>query len=135
MILHISSKKLFLISITSLIVISTLTFNVVYFSSYYGFVHINYLNSLFLVPFILLIVSLGMFIEQNKNKETVRAIERFGLTPKEIEVTTLMLEKKKNQEIANQLFVELSTIKTHINVIYKKVGVKNRSELFEKLTD
>ena len=58
----------------------------------------------------------------------------FNLTSKEKEVTLLILEKKKNQEIANELFVELSTIKTHINNIYKKVGVKNRKELFKELS-
>ncbi|MDW3194293.1 MAG: helix-turn-helix transcriptional regulator [Cytophagales bacterium] len=135
MTLKIENKKLFLISVTSVIVICVLTFNVVYFSTYYGFVQINYLNSLFLVPFILIVLSLGMLIEQNKSKESLRKIETFELTPKEVEVATLMLEEKKNKEIADELFVELSTIKTHINAIYKKIGVKNRNELIRKISD
>ncbi len=133
--MYLDNKKLFLLSITSVIIICVLIFNVVYFSTYYGLVQINYLNSLFLVPFILLVFSLGMFLEQNKSLEKRRVIETFGLTPKEIEVAGLILEKKKNQEIADQLFVELSTIKTHINAIYKKVGVRNRSELSQKLSN
>ncbi|WP_040282391.1 response regulator transcription factor [Psychroserpens damuponensis] len=131
--IHINNTRLFLIGLTVLIVICVLTFNVVYFSSYYGISQIDYFNSLLLVPFILLIFSFGIFIEQNKQKEKLKRIDTFNLTSKEKEVTLMILEKKKNQEIANQMFVELSTVKTHINNIYKKVEVKNRKELFEKI--
>ncbi len=131
--IRIENKKLFLIGLTVLIVICVVVFNVVYFSSYYGIVQIDYINSLLLVPFILLIFSFGIFIEQNKQKEKLKKIDTFNLTPKEKEVTQMILDKKKNQEIANAIYVELSTIKTHINNIYKKVNVKNRKELFDKL--
>lgn len=127
-----NNTRIFLIGLTILIVICVLTFNVVYFSSYYGISQIDYVNSLLLVPFILLIFSFGIFIEQNKQKEKLKKIDTFNLTSKEKEVTLMILDKKKNQEIANEMFVELSTIKTHINNIYKKVGVKNRKELFNK---
>lgn len=131
--IRIENKKLFLIGLTILIVICVLMFNVVYFSSYYGIAQIDYINSLLLVPFILLIFSFGIFIEQNKQKEKFKKIDTFNLTPKEKEVAKMILDRKKNQEIANEMFVELSTIKTHINNIYKKVGVNNRKELFGKL--
>lgn len=131
--LHIDNTKLFLIGLSVLIVICVLIFNVVYFSTYYGISQINYINSLLLVPFILLIFSFGIFIEQNKHKEKLKKIDTFNLTTKEKEVTLMILKKKKNQDIADEMFVELSTIKTHINNIYKKVGIKNRKELFEKM--
>ncbi|SIQ32726.1 response regulator transcription factor [Maribacter ulvicola] len=131
--IQIENTHLFLIGLTVLIVICVLIFNVVYFSSYYGIAQIDYINSLFLVPLILFIFSFGIFIEQNKQKERPKKIDTFNLTSKEKEVTTMILEKKKNKEIANELYVELSTIKTHINNIYKKVEVKNRKELFEKM--
>lgn len=131
--LQTTNPRLFLFGLTILIVVCVLTFNVVYFSSYYGISQIDYINSLLLVPFILLIFSFGIFIEQNNQKESSKKIDTFKLTSKEKEVTLMILEEKKNQEIANEMFVELSTIKTHINNIYKKVGVKNRKELFEKM--
>lgn len=133
MILQLGNKKLFLIGLTTVIIIAALAFNVVYFSSYYGISQINYINSLLLVPFILVVFSLGIFIEQYKHQEKLKKIDRFSLTPKEKEVAKMILEKKKNQEIADTLYVELSTIKTHINNIYKKVGVNNRKELLNKL--
>lgn len=50
------------------------------------------------------------------------------LTQKEKEILQLISQGKSNKEIASQLFVELSTIKTHINKIYSKMGVSNRKE-------
>lgn len=50
------------------------------------------------------------------------------LTQKEKEILQLISQGKSNKEIASQLFVELSTVKTHINKIYSKMGVSNRKE-------
>ncbi|MEL6926400.1 MAG: helix-turn-helix transcriptional regulator, partial [Bacteroidota bacterium] len=50
------------------------------------------------------------------------------LTQKEQQILQLIGEGKSNKEIAAQLFVELSTVKTHINKIYSKIGVSNRKE-------
>jgi DNA-binding NarL/FixJ family response regulator len=37
-------------------------------------------------------------------------------------------EGKTNKEIAQELFVELSTVKTHINNIYRQLNVGTRKE-------
>lgn len=51
------------------------------------------------------------------------------LTPQEQRIAKLITEGKSNKEIASELFISLSTVKTHINNIYKKLGVGSRSEL------
>jgi ATP/maltotriose-dependent transcriptional regulator MalT len=48
------------------------------------------------------------------------------LSDREQEVLALVAQGLKNQEIADQLFVTLSTIKAHSNNIYRKLDVKNR---------
>ena len=53
------------------------------------------------------------------------------LTQKESEILQLIGQGKSNKEIASELFVELSTVKTHINKIYTKLKVKNRREASE----
>ena len=50
------------------------------------------------------------------------------LTQKEKEILQLISQGKSNKEIASDLFVELSTVKTHINKIYSKIGASNRKE-------
>ncbi len=49
-------------------------------------------------------------------------------TPQEEKILQLILEEKSNKEIAATLFIELSTVKTHINKLYSKLGAKNRAE-------
>ena len=38
-------------------------------------------------------------------------------------------EGKSNKEIASELFISLSTVKTHINNLYKKLDVSSRDDL------
>jgi DNA-binding CsgD family transcriptional regulator len=51
-----------------------------------------------------------------------------SLTKKEEEILEFIKTGKSNKEIASELFIELSTVKTHINKIYSKLGIKNRKE-------
>ena len=50
------------------------------------------------------------------------------LSSKEIQVLRLLAEGKTNKEIAAAQFIELSTVKTHVNNIYNKLSVTNRRE-------
>ncbi|PKA83399.1 regulatory LuxR family protein [Ulvibacter sp. MAR_2010_11] len=51
------------------------------------------------------------------------------LSSQEKKVLDLILEDKTNKEIANQLFLSVSTVKTHINNLYKKLHVNSREEV------
>jgi DNA-binding CsgD family transcriptional regulator len=53
-----------------------------------------------------------------------------GLSPREIEVTLLVLEGKQNKDICDGLCISLSTVKTHLSHIFQKTGTRTRSELF-----
>lgn len=52
----------------------------------------------------------------------------FTLTAKEKEVLTLASKGYPNKEIAEKMFVREVTIKTHLNSIYKKLKVTNRTQ-------
>lgn len=56
------------------------------------------------------------------------------LSRKEREVLDLILRRKSNQEISDELYISLSTLKTHINRIYKKLEVSRRQEILELLS-
>ncbi len=51
------------------------------------------------------------------------------LSQQERNVRMLILEGKTNKEIANELFISVSTVKTHITNIYQKLNVASRKEL------
>jgi predicted ATPase/DNA-binding CsgD family transcriptional regulator len=48
------------------------------------------------------------------------------LSERELEVLRLIAAGLKNREIANELIVAVSTVKTHVNNIYGKLGASNR---------
>ena len=51
-----------------------------------------------------------------------------SFTNQEEKILLLIQAGKSNKEIAATLFIGLSTVKTHINKLYAKLGVKNRTE-------
>jgi len=50
------------------------------------------------------------------------------LTARETEVLSLVAQGSNNQEIAEKLFVREVTVKTHLNNIFKKLNVSNRTQ-------
>ena len=50
------------------------------------------------------------------------------LSERELEVLHLICAGKSNQEIADELFIALDTVKRHVNNIYGKLGVRRRTQ-------
>jgi DNA-binding NarL/FixJ family response regulator len=51
-----------------------------------------------------------------------------GLTARETEVLVLIADGLTNQEIARKLHVSTATVKTHINNLFAKTGLKDRAQ-------
>ncbi|MEC1179230.1 response regulator transcription factor [Metasolibacillus meyeri] len=51
-----------------------------------------------------------------------------SLTEREMEVLLLMAQGKANQEIADELFIALKTVKTHVSNILSKLDVQDRTQ-------
>jgi DNA-binding CsgD family transcriptional regulator len=54
---------------------------------------------------------------------------RYGISPRECEIISLMIRGKSNREITEALFISQETVKKHIYNVYRKIGVKNRVQL------
>jgi LuxR family maltose regulon positive regulatory protein len=54
--------------------------------------------------------------------------EETGLSRRELEVLRLLATGLSNQEIADRLFVSLSTVKGHTTHIYEKLGANRRTD-------
>lgn len=62
-------------------------------------------------------------------KRRVAAPPNDPLTDRELDVVRLVARGRTNQEVAGELFVSLSTVKTHLGSIQGKLRVRNRVEI------
>ncbi len=56
--------------------------------------------------------------------------EEFGISVREKEIISMLVQGFRNQEIADSLFLSVGTVKNHLFNIFKKTGSSNRVELF-----
>ncbi len=61
-----------------------------------------------------------------------KALSETGVSARELEVLELIADGLSNQEIAERLFVSLSTIKTHSSNLFFKLEVQRRTQAIEK---
>ena len=63
-----------------------------------------------------------------KERKINKDVNIDALTPKEKEVLSLVAKGASNQEIADTMCVQDVTVKTHLNSIFKKLKVSNRTQ-------
>lgn len=59
-------------------------------------------------------------------------LNRTGLTPRELEIATLIYQGNSSKEIAGEIHLSYHTVRNHIKNIYSKLGVSTRSEMLMK---
>lgn len=64
--------------------------------------------------------------EEESDAEEVDLSLLNSLTERETEVLKLIAEGYTNQEIAERLFISMTTVKTHVGNILEKIGAQNR---------
>lgn len=60
------------------------------------------------------------------------ALEERNITKRELEVLQLIAQGLSNQEIADRLFLSLSTVKSHSNNLFDKLGVQRRTQAVDQ---
>lgn len=73
---------------------------------------------------------LSSILQQKSSKEADPETAKIAnLTVRELEVTTLVCEGKKNKQIAERLFITDTTVRHHLTSVFNKLGVADRLEL------
>jgi DNA-binding CsgD family transcriptional regulator len=70
--------------------------------------------------------SLGVDEPINSIRDVTQGL---GITQRESEIIALICEGMTNKEIADQLFISVTTVKDHNQTIFQKLGVRNRTEV------
>jgi len=58
---------------------------------------------------------------------------RFGITAREADVIERVVQGLPNKHIARELSISLRTVETHLNNVFRKCGVRSRTELIRKI--
>ena len=58
-----------------------------------------------------------------------RPPSQHGLTPRELQVARLVASGASNKDVASTLFVNAKTVEYHLANVYRKFGVRTRTEL------
>jgi len=85
----------------------------------------------YLLGIVALLSIIGNFYFFRKLKKLMQQLPQLdaSLSKQEKKVLELILADKSNKEIASEMFVSLSTVKSHINNLYKKLQVSSRDEV------
>jgi LuxR family maltose regulon positive regulatory protein len=90
------------------------------------------LQSLFAYTGQLLIAFKPTTLEPQPKSEIINLKSEIPLSEREREVLRLIADGLSNQEIADKLVVAVSTVKTHINNIYAKLGATSRVQAINR---
>ncbi len=68
---------------------------------------------------------------KHRAENTLQA--RFHLSPREIDIIYCVIADMSYEETADKLFISKLTVHTHVKNIYRKLGVRNKIELFRRI--
>jgi two-component system, NarL family, response regulator LiaR len=79
-----------------------------------------------------IVVEKEIYVRSNSFLLNRRELDNLNLSKRELEVLQLMAEGLSNHEIAQRLYVSLSTVKTHSRNLFDKLGVSRRTQAIDK---
>ncbi|HDZ40952.1 MAG TPA: LuxR family transcriptional regulator [Bacteroidetes bacterium] len=128
-------KRIMLVRFGSIIaglgLINALALHFAYWSVYVGL----YFLLFYFCSDLALIILLKSYLKSNEGEfneltDTLENLyQKFGISKRERQIITEICRGKTNQEIADELFISLQTVKDHTYNIFRKVNVRNRVQL------
>ncbi len=74
-------------------------------------------------------------IDDQKKLTVTEAVEQYALTRRENTILRMLMQGLESNIICDQLSISANTLKKHILNIYRKLGIRNRVQLFKKIRE
>ncbi len=114
-----------------------------YFPEYFTFLEFNQGNPLkFTIPLLFIIIASGKLVDDIKRlslfkpevEKKEQNMKNYNFTKREKEIVDLIISGATYNQISEQLFISLPTVKTHVSNIYRKAEVNNKIGLLNLVT-
>ena len=74
--------------------------------------------------------------DERAEKLTITEVtEKYELTKREHTILQLLMQGKDNHTICEELSISVNTLKKHILNIYRKLGIRNRVQMFKMIKE
>ncbi len=92
-----------------------------------------------IIPIIYMRVNVDLMFDLVKaeysNADKIQLVfDKFQISKREQEIVLLICRGKTNQQIADNLFISLQTVKDHTHRIYTKIGIRSRMQLVQMVS-
>jgi len=68
------------------------------------------------------------FFKKLDSEKIINEVKNYNLSKRETEILDLLAKGYRYKEIAELLFISNDTVRTHIRIIYEKMGVRSKTE-------
>jgi DNA-binding NarL/FixJ family response regulator len=105
---------------------------VFYFHESLSTAHMKFLRIMCISNFFLMlafVVNFQLKMTGHAQMNLNQFLNKYGITDRESEIILHLCKGKSNKVISTELFIEEGTVKAHLQNIYKKLNVKNRTEV------
>jgi len=78
---------------------------------------------------------LGAVAKSHAKPDRARNLSELGFTPRQIEISRFVVQGASSKDIGFRLGIVESTVKHHLSIIFRKLGVATRIEFMRKLSE
>ena len=78
---------------------------------------------------------IGILVISKESRSLLSMRTQYRITEKQFRIMELLINGRSNREISEMLSIHKRTVETHVLSIYSKLGIKNRIELLNLVSE
>lgn len=104
-----------------------------YYTVFFTYIIFNVIPLIWIPKYYLKLLNIHK--QEDEIGPSISFIKKFHITKREKDIINLIITGKSNKEIADILFISLSTVRNHIYRLYQKLKVNSRVQMINKILE